>query len=35
MNKFKFKCSWTEKHSGELIVETDNKKEAIVLLNME
>jgi hypothetical protein len=35
MDKFKLKCSWTEKHSGEIIVEADNRKEAVELLDME
>lgn len=35
MKKFKLECSWTEYHSGELIVEADNKNEAIELLKME
>jgi hypothetical protein len=35
MDKFKLKCSWTENHSGEIIVEADNREEAIELLDME
>ena len=35
MEKFKLECSWTEYHSGKLIVEADNKNEAIELLKME
>lgn len=35
MKKFKLECSWTEYHSGELIVEADNKNEAVELLKME
>jgi hypothetical protein len=35
MKKFKIECSWTEYHSGELIVEAEEPKEAIELLKME
>ena len=35
MKKIKLECRWTEYHSGELIVEADNKNEAIELLKME
>lgn len=34
MSKIKLECSWTEYHSGELIIEADNKIEAIELLKM-
>ena len=32
MSKFKLRCSWREYHSGELIVEAQDKKEAIQFL---
>lgn len=35
MKKFKVECSWTEYHSRELIVEADNKNEAIELLKLD
>ena len=34
MNKFKLKCSWTEYHSGEVIVEAEDKNEAIELFKV-
>jgi hypothetical protein len=32
MEKFKFDVNWTERHGGSLVVEADNREEALALL---
>lgn len=35
MKKFKLECSWTEYHTGELVLEAENLNDALELLRME